>query len=81
MRTAGSFLLLWPSFRHLSLSIRNTFQSSLSPNGTVGSFQHGAIIACEYGLPCISGLPGVTDTIKDGDLLVVDGTNGIVKIV
>jgi rifampicin phosphotransferase len=47
----------------------------------IGSgLQHGAIIAREYGLPCVSGLPGVTKIIKDGDLLEVDGTNGIVKI-
>jgi rifampicin phosphotransferase len=45
-----------------------------------GGLQHGAIIAREYGLPCVSGLPGVTKIIKDGDLLEVDGTNGIVKI-
>ncbi|MCJ8325088.1 MAG: hypothetical protein HRU29_08970 [Rhizobiales bacterium] len=46
-----------------------------------GGLQHGAIIAREYGLPCVSGLPGVTKIIKDGDLLEVDGTNGIVKII
>lgn len=45
-----------------------------------GGLQHGAIIAREYGLPCVSGLPGVTGIIQDGDLLEVDGTNGIVKI-
>lgn len=45
-----------------------------------GGLQHGAIIAREYGIPCVSGLPGVTEIIKDGDLLEVDGTNGIVKI-
>lgn len=45
-----------------------------------GGLQHGAIIAREYGLPCVSGLPGVTEIIKDGDLLEVDGSNGIVKI-
>jgi rifampicin phosphotransferase len=45
-----------------------------------GGLQHGAIIARGYGIPCVSGLPGVTDIIKDGDMLEVDGTNGIVKI-
>jgi pyruvate,water dikinase len=45
-----------------------------------GGLQHGAIIAREYGLPCVGGLPGVTGIIKDGDLLEVDGTNGIVRI-
>jgi len=45
-----------------------------------GGLQHGAIIAREYGLPCVSGLDGITSVIQDGDLLEVDGTNGIVKI-
>jgi rifampicin phosphotransferase len=45
-----------------------------------GSLQHGGIIAREYGIPCVSGLSGATEMIKDGDLLEVDGTNGIVKI-
>lgn len=46
-----------------------------------GSLQHGAIIAREYGLPCVSGLHGVTQIIKDGDLIEVDGTHGIVRII
>lgn len=46
-----------------------------------GPLQHGAIIAREYGLPAVTGIYGVTKTIKDGDLLEVDGTSGIVRIV
>lgn len=45
-----------------------------------GPLQHGAIIAREYGIPCVSGLDNATKDIVDGDLLEVDGTNGIVKI-
>lgn len=45
-----------------------------------GPLQHGGIIAREYGIPCVSGLIGITDEIKDGDLIEVDGTNGIVKV-
>lgn len=45
-----------------------------------GPLQHGGIIAREYGIPCVSGLIGIMDMVKDGDLLEVDGTNGIVKI-
>jgi hypothetical protein len=41
---------------------------------------HPARGGAGYGLPCVSGLPGVTGIIKDGDLLEIDGTNGIVKI-
>lgn len=46
-----------------------------------GLLQHGAIIAREYGIPCVSGLREMTSIVKDGDLLEVDGTNGIVKII
>jgi pyruvate,water dikinase len=45
-----------------------------------GPLQHGGIIAREYGIPCVSGLIGIMDMVKDGDLLEVDGTNGLVKI-
>ena len=45
-----------------------------------GPLQHGAIIAREYGLPYVSGLDSVTDVIVDGQLLEVDGTNGVVRI-
>jgi rifampicin phosphotransferase len=46
-----------------------------------GPVQHGGIIAREYGIPCVSGLMGIMDIIKDGDLLEIDGSNGIVKII
>jgi len=46
-----------------------------------GPLQHGGIIAREYGIPCVSGLLGIIDIVKDGDLLEVDGSNGIVKII
>lgn len=45
-----------------------------------GALQHGAIIAREYGLPCVSGINGATMSIPAGALIEVDGTNGIVKI-
>ncbi|GKX28824.1 putative phosphoenolpyruvate synthase [Vallitalea longa] len=46
-----------------------------------GPLQHGAIIAREYGIPCVTGVDGATTIIKDGDLLMVDGSSGIVKII
>jgi pyruvate,water dikinase len=46
-----------------------------------GILQHGAIIAREYGIPCVSGIREATQMIQDGDLLEVDGTNGIVRII
>lgn len=45
-----------------------------------GPLQYGGIIAREYGIPCVSGLIGIIDIIKDGDLVEVDGSNGVVRI-
>ncbi len=46
-----------------------------------GLLQHGAIIAREYGIPCVSNLREATKMIKDGDLIEVDGTSGVVSII
>ena len=45
-----------------------------------GMLIHGAIIAREYGLPCVTGIPGATARIQGGDVLTVDGYLGIVTI-
>jgi len=43
----------------------------------VGSvLSHGAVVAREYGLPAIAGLPGVTRRFKTGDMLRLDGNTG-----
>jgi pyruvate,water dikinase len=41
---------------------------------------HGAIIAREYGLPCVTGVPDATTLISTGDRLTVDGYLGIVTM-
>lgn len=46
-----------------------------------GMLQHGALVAREYGLPCVSGIANVTELIKDGSTIEVDGTNGIVRLI
>ncbi len=45
-----------------------------------GALQHGAVVAREYGIPCVSGLDDATHILKDGQLVEVDGSNGIVRI-
>ena len=45
-----------------------------------GMLIHGAIIAREYGLPCVTGVPGATDLIRTGDRVTVDGYLGIVVV-
>ena len=43
-----------------------------------GMLIHGAIIAREYGLACVTGVPDAIDLIHSGDRLTVDGYLGIV---
>ncbi|KAF1074548.1 DUF2237 family protein [Halodesulfovibrio sp. MK-HDV] len=45
-----------------------------------GMLVHGAIIAREYGIPCVTGIPDVTSHIQTGDQLMVDGFRGLVII-
>ena len=45
-----------------------------------GALQHGAVVAREYGIPCVSGLTGATELLVDGQLVEVDGSNGIVRL-
>jgi phosphohistidine swiveling domain-containing protein len=45
-----------------------------------GMLIHGAIIAREYGLPCVTGVPQATTSITNGDHLTVDGYLGIVTL-
>ena len=43
-----------------------------------GMLIHGAIIAREYGIPCVTGIPNATEFIKTGDDITVDGYYGLV---
>jgi pyruvate,water dikinase len=43
-----------------------------------GMLIHGAIIAREYNIPCVTGIPQATKFIKNGDDITVDGYYGLV---
>jgi phosphohistidine swiveling domain-containing protein len=45
-----------------------------------GMLIHGAIIAREYGIPCVTGIPRATDEIATGEEVCVDGYLGIVTV-
>jgi len=45
-----------------------------------GMLIHGAIIAREYGLPCVTGVPDADKIISTGHQITVDGYLGIVTI-
>ena len=43
-----------------------------------GMLIHGAIIAREYGIPCVSGIAAAAEIISTGDLITLDGYLGLV---
>lgn len=45
-----------------------------------GVLQHGALVAREYGLPCVAGIVGATDLWADGTLIEVDGSAGTIRV-
>lgn len=47
---------------------------------TGGSFQHGALVAREYGKPCLVGIENATQRISDGQVVTLDGTAGTLTI-
>jgi phosphohistidine swiveling domain-containing protein len=47
---------------------------------TGGVLSHGAIVAREFGLPAVAGLPGIVKQLKTGQRLKVDGGSGIVIV-
>ena len=45
-----------------------------------GVLQHGAVIAREYGKPCVVGIDRVMERLHDGQQVEVDGTSGVVRL-
>ena len=42
---------------------------------------HAAIVSRELGKPCVIGLHHITKVVKTGDLIELDGDNGIIRII
>jgi pyruvate,water dikinase len=45
-----------------------------------GLLSHGSIIAREFGLPAVANIPEATSRFHDGDLVLLDGSTGLVQI-
>jgi rifampicin phosphotransferase len=43
-----------------------------------GMMSHGAVVAREYGIPAVVGVPDATERIATGDIITVDGSSGAV---
>jgi rifampicin phosphotransferase len=46
-----------------------------------GELQHGALVAREYGKPCVAGIDQVMTRLQDGQIVEVDGDSGVVRLV
>jgi phosphohistidine swiveling domain-containing protein len=46
-----------------------------------GMLQHGALVAREYGKPCVAGIENATGSYRDGQIVELDGTHGVVRLV
>ena len=44
-----------------------------------GSNSHGAVVAREYGIPAVVGVPDATHRMRTGQLVTVDGASGLVQ--
>ncbi len=45
-----------------------------------GVLQHGAVVAREYGKPCVVGIDRVMTKLHDGQRVEVDGTAGVIRL-
>jgi pyruvate,water dikinase len=46
-----------------------------------GMLQHGALVAREYGKPCVAGIEEATTILHDGQVVELDGASGVVRLV
>ena len=47
---------------------------------TGGGTSHAAILSRSRGIPAVSGVAGITNDVRSGDLMVVDGRDGVVIV-
>jgi pyruvate,water dikinase len=42
--------------------------------------QHGTTLALELGVPCVVGVAGAADLLRDGQLVTIDGSTGVIVV-
>ena len=72
---AGNILLA-PNTRPEYVPIMKLAGAIISEEG--GITCHSAIVSRELKIPCIVGVQGACDQLKDGDLVEVNATKGII---
>lgn len=74
----GPFILVCPSTDPAWVPLFARAKGLVMETG--GVLSHGAIVAREFGLPAVAGLPGAVARLRTGQRLRVDGTRGVVSI-
>jgi len=74
----GGFILVCPSTDPAWLLLFLRARGLVMETG--GVLSHGAIVAREFGLPAVVGIPGLLDRLKTGQRIRVDGNAGVVHI-
>ncbi|MDB5305799.1 MAG: ppsA [Gemmataceae bacterium] len=75
---AGGYVLVCPSTDPAWVPLFVRAKGLVMETG--GVLSHGAIVAREFGLPAVAGLPGVTKRLKTGQTVRVDGGRGTVTV-
>jgi rifampicin phosphotransferase len=75
----GGYILVCPSTDPAWVPLFVNARGLVMESG--GTLSHGAIVAREFGLPAVAGLPGVQHRIRTGQRLRVDGGRGTVSVV
>jgi pyruvate,water dikinase len=76
--TAESYILVCPSTDPAWVPLFVRARGLVMETG--GVLSHGAIVAREFGLPAVAGLPGVVRRLRSGQRLRVEGGSGVVWI-
>jgi pyruvate,water dikinase len=76
--TPDGFILVCPSTDPSWVPLFTRARGLVMETG--GILSHGAIVAREFGLPAVAGLPGITRRLKSGERLRIDGTHGTVAV-
>jgi phosphohistidine swiveling domain-containing protein len=77
--TEGGYILVCPSTDPAWVPLFVNARGLVMESG--GTLSHGAIVAREFGLPAVAGLPGVQHRIQTGQRLRIDGGRGTVSVV
>jgi rifampicin phosphotransferase len=75
----GGYILVCPSTDPAWVPLFVNARGLVMESG--GTLSHGAIVAREFGLPAVAGLPGVQHRIRTGQRLRVDGGRGTVSVI